>query len=83
MKYRVKQTAKDQFIPQVKTNIFSSWGGIKYYGYILEPFVVFFYHPEFAIVNTLKEACRVIEIYKEHKLDKTKYPIYHNENTIK
>lgn len=79
MKYRVKQTAKDQFIPQVKNNFFSSWGGIKHYRNTSEPFFIFLYHPDFAIVDTLKEAYEVIELYKEHKTNQSKYPIYHNE----
>ena len=79
MKYRVKQTAKDQFIPQVRANIFSVWGAIKYYRKSSEPFYVFFYQTEYAIVDTLKEAYEVIELYKEYKGNQTGYPIYHNE----
>lgn len=79
MRYRVKQTAKDQFIPQVKANIFSRWGAIRHYRRSAEPFIIFFYHPDYAILDTLKEAHRTIELYKEHKANKEGYPIYYKQ----
>jgi len=79
MKYRVKQTAKDQFIPQVKANMFSRWGAIRHYRRSAEPFIIFFYHPDYAMVDTLKEAYEVIKLYKGYKANKEGYPIYHNE----
>jgi len=79
MKYRVKQIAKDEFVPQVRFNIFGKWGAIKHYKKSTEPFYVFFYQTEYAIVYTLKEAHEVIKLYKEYKANKEGYPIYHNE----
>lgn len=80
MKYRVKQTAKDQFIPQVKANILSRWGAIKHYKIGIGEFSVLYYAQDLAIVRNIDDARAVIHIYKNHlELTKIDYPIYHNE----
>ena len=75
MKYRIKQTAEDKFIPQVKNCFLGSWSSIDKYD-------SYFWNSEIAGArwcncSTYEEAKKVIDDYKANQKNQKKYPKYH------
>lgn len=79
MKYRIKQLSKNEFVPQVKENIFTKWGSIKYYKSTVEPFYIYHYNEEYCARNTYEAAEIVIKLHKEWCKEREGYPIYHKQ----
>jgi hypothetical protein len=73
--YRIKQTAENKFIPQVKLGIFGMWNGID--GANNEIWYSDDYNEKYCYVTSLEIAHRVIAQYKTHIENKPKFPIIH------
>ena len=73
--YRVKQTSKNTFIPQVKIGIFGTWDGLDE-----NCSVVWFSSSsqlDWCSVDTIEKAKKRIQDHKKKVKEKKGYPKYH------
>ena len=74
--YRVKQTTKDEYIPQVWEFPFCAWQGIDREGFN-HTFGLKEFQRQHCTCHSLEKAKRVIRVYQEYIEESKKYPKYH------
>lgn len=75
MKYRIKQTAENEFIPQAKTWLLGDWRSIdKFHLYLWYSEII---GAKWCTYSTYEEAKQVILDYKANQENKRKYPKYY------
>lgn len=73
--YRIKQIAKDSYIPQVKRGLLGSW-----YAIDLNNDLCWYtdeYQVKWCSVETYTEAITRIALYKQRLIEKKQYPRYY------
>jgi hypothetical protein len=75
MKYRIIETSKNKFYPQVKLSSFSKWKYIKHYNHIDSCLAYSMFDVEPCI--DLKDANDVIKKFIQDQLKEKEYPKYH------